>query len=557
MTPLHRTLTALSAARTSHQAAEQLARQALSVVASTLAEQQPALQARVGHAQVHLRPECGYRGLWTFHADDPGAPSEALVPSATAWQLLRETGRPVRIEVGLRRLEPEGGEPVPYGQGDASRSGGSLMALERRDTTHVYAAPLVQPGGRIVGMLAIEVSCTRALGRGDLLWDPVAQELTALARAAGPWLLGLPLAEPPAPGRSRDRMLPVIGERMAALVATLEVFSRMDETLLLRGETGTGKSHLARWCYRHSRRRAGPFEAVNLHTLPETLREGHLFGWKRNAFTGAARDHRGHVQLAEGGTLFIDEVDKLPLSAQGKLLYLLEERRYKPLGAEREVQADVRFIVGSNADLEKEVAEGRFLKDLYYRVAVLPAEVPPLRERVDEIPGWAGFMAQQAFRRSGGEGRVDLTTSAGLRLGAEPWPGNLRQLKNVVVRAVAFASIGSEPAADLTLDDSHVERALALDVDLGREGLGGCLQRAAGAFVTEALRRRERGLSPLALEHCDAFTGYVLTTAVQQLGDDKEAFRLFGLEKRLKGGNHLQTLRREQGRVEALQALLA
>lgn len=333
---------------------------------------------------------------------------------------------------------------------------------------------------------------------------------------------------------------------MEPVVAMLRMFAGLDEALLLRGATGTGKSHLARWCHAQSPRRHSPFVVVHLHALPDGLREGELFGWRRGAFTGATQDHAGAVQRAEGGTLFIDEVDKLPLATQAGLLRVIEDRRYQAIGDGRERQADVRFMVGTNAPLEEEVAAGRFLEDLYYRVHVLPVEVPPLAERLDELREWTLL--------SIGRPDVALSAEAEAALRSFPWPGNLRQLHSVAVRAYAFARAGTNGA--VVIDAQHVQRSLAMEARPGQGSTVAALRRAAQALVSESEARTNSGNAPLEFELAEAFSGLVLEAAVARFGGERQAFEHFGMADRLKGGNHLKTWRREQGRIARLSAAL-
>lgn len=339
--------------------------------------------------------------------------------------------------------------------------------------------------------------------------------------------------------------MPVVGASMEPVVTMLRMFADLEETLLLRGPTGTGKSHLARWCHAQSPRSQAPFVVVHLHALPDGLREGELFGWRRGAFTGATRDHAGAVQRAEGGTLFIDEVDKLPLSTQAGLLRLIEDRRYQAMGEGRERAANVRVMVGTNAPLEAEVAAGRFLEDLYYRVHVLPVEVPPLVDRLDELREWANLALE-------GTG-AHVSDEAEAALCAFGWPGNLRQLRSVVVRAYAFAR---GQGAGL-IREPHVRRALAMEAPLAPECTLSGLRRAAEAFVSESAARATTGRGPLDCELAEAFTGLVLEAAIARFGGEREAFLHFGLEDRLKGGNHLKTWRRERERIARLTAALS
>jgi DNA-binding NtrC family response regulator len=350
---------------------------------------------------------------------------------------------------------------------------------------------------------------------------------------------------------------------MAGVVRTLSAFSRFDETLLLRGATGTGKSHLAAWCHARSARARGPFIVADLRSGADGLGDAALFGWKRGAFTGAVADSRGAVAQAEGGTLFIDEIDKLDLTAQGRLLRLLEERRYRAIGEERERTADVRFIVGTNADLEGAVSQGRFLRDLYYRVNVLPIEVPSLSGRRDEIRPWARRMLRIAGE-SGAVLSAAFNDAAEDLLEAQPWPGNLRHLHSVVVRALAFCLADTtDPAqADAPpceVSERHVRRALSLDRS-EPPGVEGSVKDALGtvsrAFVTEAQRRRRAQEPSLDLDLTEGLRGLVLQAARERIGETREAFSLFGLDQQLRGGNYLRTWRREVERSDELLAAL-
>ena len=343
-----------------------------------------------------------------------------------------------------------------------------------------------------------------------------------------------------------DSLLPVVGAAMAPVVGILRLFSALDETLLLTGPTGTGKSHLARWSHAQSVRRDRPFVVVQLHSLPEGVREGALFGWRRGAFTGAVSDHVGSVERAEGGTLFIDEVDKLSLQAQSGLLRILEDRRYHPIGDGQERSADVRFIVATNACLEREVAEGRFLEDLYYRIHVLPIDVPPLSRRLDELGGWAAVAV--------GRSDAGLDAPAERLLRAYPWPGNLRQYRSVILRAHAFAGGGTREAAGIS--EEHVRCALAMEARVGRVRVLDTLREAAQAFVVESASREAEGHGALCPGLAQAFTGLVLEAAIARFGSERAAFLHFGLEGQLRGGNHLKTWRRERERVGELRDAL-
>ncbi len=187
------------------------------------------------------------------------------------------------------------------------------------------------------------------------------------------------------------------------MVSLLRTFSEQEETILLSGATGVGKSRLARWCHCHSGRRAGPFETLNLLSVPGELQLAELFGWRRGAFTGAVKDSPGSLARAQGGTLFIDEIDKLSLGAQGAMLQVLEDRTYRSLGDGATHHADVRFVVGTNGDLQAMVREGRFRPDLFFRINVLPIAVPPPLARPAAAAA-AAARARARARQGGGGG---------------------------------------------------------------------------------------------------------------------------------------------------------
>jgi DNA-binding NtrC family response regulator len=395
-------------------------------------------------------------------------------------------------------------------------------------------------------MMALEASCVAALGQ-EFIWRQVSPVLQLAVDLAAPYLTGLP----PRPGATpqTDEYLPVIGASMASLVAVLRVFAQQEETLLISGPTGAGKSRLARWCHERSPRRQGRFESLDLSTVPEELQMAELFGWRKGAFTGAIRDTPGCLARAEGGTLFIDEIDKLSLKAQAGLLRVLEERTWRALGdSGSEQRASVRFIVGTNANLPEAVRRGAFREDLFYRINVLPVRVPPLEERRDELGLWASYMLARHHREKLPAGTARLSPEAERRLQQASWPGNLRQLDNIIRRAYTLATVeqGGAPQ-ELELREAHVQQALAYDGAQSGSPLVEALCQAARAFVLEAQRRQ----APLDIYLAESLRGFVLAEAVQQVGRE-EAFRLLGRDSLVKSRNHLKALRQELKKVEAL-----
>ncbi len=219
----------------------------------------------------------------------------------------------------------------------------------------------------------------------------------------------------------------------------LELVARSKSTVLITGETGTGKELAARAIHARSAQREMPLIKVNCAAIPEPLIESELFGHVKGAVTGAPANRRGRFALADGGTLFLDEIGTLGSAVQARLLRVLQEREFEPVGSERTTQVDVRVIAATNRDLRAMVAEGRFLEDLYYRLSVIPIALPPLRERPDDIPLLVEHFVRKHAQRTG---RPTLTIDplARERLSSYHWPGNVRELENTIERAVVLAA---------------------------------------------------------------------------------------------------------------------
>ncbi len=211
-----------------------------------------------------------------------------------------------------------------------------------------------------------------------------------------------------------------------------------DATVLITGESGTGKELVARIIHQYSRRREGRFVAVNCAAIPETLVESELLGHEKGAFTGAEKRRIGRFELASGGTIFLDEVGDLPLAVQVKLLRLLEEKKFERLGGEEEISADVRLVAATNRDLQAEIAGGRFREDLYYRLNVVNINIPPLRERRDDIVPLVEHFVQQSCKRLSRQIK-GVTPAAKDLLVAYGWPGNVRELANQIERAIVLS----------------------------------------------------------------------------------------------------------------------
>lgn len=267
------------------------------------------------------------------------------------------------------------------------------------------------------------------------------------------------LASHVAPASQDSEDLPIItrSPAMQSVLDEARVVAATDASILILGDTGSGKELLAQTIHDWSPRREAPFIAVNCGAIPEQLLESELFGHVKGSFTGATRDHRGLFQEAGGGTIFLDEIGDMPLPLQVKLLRVLQEREVRPVGAVRSLPVDVRVISATHRDLENEIGAGRFREDLYYRLNVVNLKLPPLAERREDIPLLAGhFLAALSTKyRKKLNGFASDATDALLRAG---WPGNVRQLFNVVEKCVALSTT---PIIPLSL----VERALNRPAD--------------------------------------------------------------------------------------------
>jgi DNA-binding NtrC family response regulator len=243
---------------------------------------------------------------------------------------------------------------------------------------------------------------------------------------------------------------------MQRVFATLRTVAATDATVLIEGESGTGKERAAAALHALSARGDGPFVALSCAALPEGLLESELFGHEKGAFTDAHREKRGRAELADGGTLFLDDIDDLPRTVQVKLLRLLQERTYERVGGERTRQVDMRVIAATKVPLRDEVREGRFREDLYYRINVVPLKLPALREREGDVGLLATALIERHFRAASPADRLPTIGATTLQLMERyPWPGNVRELENAIQRALALRGGASELAREhlLPLDD--------------------------------------------------------------------------------------------------------
>jgi two-component system response regulator PilR (NtrC family) len=297
-----------------------------------------------------------------------------------------------------------------------------------------------------------------------------ARSATAAAPSA-PLAAAPAVAAPPAaPVSAALRRLVGVSAAVQQVRAMIEKVARSMAPVLVNGESGTGKELVARSIHEVSARAAQPFIAVNCGAIPEQLLEAEFFGYRKGAFTGAAEDREGFFQASQGGTLFLDEIGDLPLSMQSKLLRAIQERSVRPIGATNEQPVNVRIVSATHKDLAAEVQAGRFRQDLYYRLNVIQIRVPPLRERIEDLPAICDVVLERIARDAGVWPPPTLSRDALLQLQHYAFPGNVRELENLLHRAVALSGGEVIEPADLGLtDDGGGDTELMLDRELAPE----------------------------------------------------------------------------------------
>jgi transcriptional regulator with PAS, ATPase and Fis domain len=298
---------------------------------------------------------------------------------------------------------------------------------------------------------------------------------------------------------------PLIGNSagMRVVRAMIARLATSNSTVLITGESGTGKELAARAIHELSPRQNGCFVPVNCGAIPEELLESELFGHVRGAFTGAVNARQGRFQFAHGGTLFLDEIAEMSAKLQVKLLRVLQERQFEPVGSDSPVQVDVRVVAATNRDLRVAVRERKFREDLFYRLNVLPLELPPLREREADIALLIGhFLSLHARRR--GKPTIQVDDAAIEIMEKYSWPGNVREVENLVERLVVLNEVGTVRATDLpdyVIHNATPQFPTMAPVSLPNEGvdLDGILEKIEDGFIQQALER-SRGNKTLAAE---------------------------------------------------------
>ncbi|HEX4075144.1 MAG TPA: sigma-54 dependent transcriptional regulator [Candidatus Acidoferrales bacterium] len=284
-------------------------------------------------------------------------------------------------------------------------------------------------------------------------------------------------------------------DKMQAVLGLVERVAPTNATVLIGGESGVGKDLIARAIHEHSQRASGPFLKINSTAIPENLLESELFGYEKGAFSGATSSKPGKFELADRGTLFLDEIGDVPPAIQVKLLRVLQEREFERLGGTKTIKVDVRLIAATNRDLRAALEEGTFREDLYYRLNVVAIDIPPLRDRKEDIPALTTFFLEK-FARESSKPTPHITPQALRLLMDFHWPGNIRELENILARSVTLAAGPTLDAADIHLDSArprhHADAAAPVLPD------GVTLEQWEEEIIREALRRANGNKSQAA-----------------------------------------------------------
>ncbi len=281
--------------------------------------------------------------------------------------------------------------------------------------------------------------------------------------------------------------------KMQEVLSTVERVAPTHSTVLLGGESGVGKDLIARAIHEHSRRAAGPFIKINCTAIPENLLESELFGYEKGAFTGAIASKPGKFELADQGSIFLDEIGDIPGSVQVKLLRVLQDREFERLGGTKTLKVDVRVIAATNRDLRDALEQGTFREDLFYRLNVVPISIPPLREHKEDIPYLADFFIAR-FARESGKAITGIAPEAMKMLKDFYWPGNVRELENIIERAVALSQEAVLGAGDIHLDEASPKAAGGAAFP----SAGVTLEQFEDEIIREALRRAQGNKSQAA-----------------------------------------------------------
>ncbi|MBK8979461.1 MAG: sigma-54-dependent Fis family transcriptional regulator [Planctomycetes bacterium] len=476
-----------------------------------------AMQAVLGatsadRVYLSLEPDVlGPGGGEQFHLGADGSEAPFRVSSSLV-DRVREAGRVVHVPVAAA-------DPI------ASR----FVSVQREGISSGIALPLTALGRRLGVLYADCVRPGAVLSAEDL--QRVAFVARLLASALGNRTLVATLARRDvfAAGQAEHPALRTRSPNCEEMVARVRLYAPTDYTVLLRGETGTGKEVLARAIHDLSRRSDGPFVPVNCAAIPEQLMESMLFGHEKGAFTGALQSREGHFQEAHGGTLFLDEIGDMALDLQAKILRVLQDREVTPVGATRRVRVDVRIVAATHQDLESMVGERRFREDLYYRLRELEIVLPPLRARLEDLLPLTALFLEEAADELGLDEPPELSSEALEDMRRRTWRGNIRELRHLVKGAALRAGgkviridhLDAAPGRSVVAAALPVGPALAVEEPLGALPV-------SGATWKERLELQERA----ALEETLRQAGGNLTKAARLFGVPRTTYR----EKLVKAG---------------------
>jgi transcriptional regulator with PAS, ATPase and Fis domain len=284
-------------------------------------------------------------------------------------------------------------------------------------------------------------------------------------------------------------------DKMQAVLGLVERVAPTNSTVLLGGESGVGKDLIARAIHEHSQRASGPFVKINSTAIPETLLESELFGYEKGAFSGAAISKPGKFEMADKGTMFLDEIGDVPAAIQVKLLRVLQDREFERLGGTKTHKVDIRLVAATNRDLRAALEEGTFREDLYYRLNVVAIDIPPLRDRKEDIPALADFFLER-YAKESSKTVTSITPSAMKKLTDYHWPGNVRELQNIIERGVTLSTGTTLDAADIYLDDPATSRPISSTPHVLPPGM--TLEQWEDETIREALRRANGNKSQAA-----------------------------------------------------------
>ncbi len=435
----------------------------------------------------------------------------------------------------------------------AAADGEQALAVLQKTPVHVVVTDLVMPrlgGLELLARVAAEFpdvpvivitahgtvdSAVQALKAGafDYITKPFEQEELKKVIAKASRAHEIERQNVHAPTRAGEKP-PLVGHS-AAMRQIFEIVAKVADspsTVLITGESGTGKELIARELHRGSPRRDKPLIKVNCAAIPKDLVESELFGYEKGAFTGAVGSKPGRFELADGGTLFLDEIGEVPVEMQVKLLRALQESEFERVGGIKTLRVDVRLIAATNRDLKALIADSRFREDLFYRLAVVPISLPPLRDRKEDIPLLTQHFIAKYDQRLGK--RVERVDDEAMQmLLAYSWPGNIRELENLMERSVLFADgpviLGS------SLPDALRERSAAATVPIAAVGPLGSIAAPSGASMKEIVRQAQAELEKELISRALDETGGNVTRAAKRLQISRKSLQVKMKELGLRG----------------------